>query len=96
MPEPAPASRSASTVPGRFPGGIRAQFALVTGLTGIVFALLLTSALQGLPVAEARAFDEGRLLGLLGGPLRPARVACALLALTALREGLKARVGGAR
>jgi len=47
VPEPAPASRSASTVPGRFPGGIRAQFALVTGLTGIVFALLLTSALQG-------------------------------------------------
>ena len=59
-------------------------------------ASLLTSALQGLPVAEARAFDEGRLLGLLGGPLRPARVACALLALTALREGLKARAGGAR
>ena len=59
-------------------------------------ASLLTTALQGLPVAEAAAFDQERLLALLGGPLRPARVACALLVLTALREGLRARGGGAQ
>lgn len=58
-------------------------------------ASLLTSALQGMAVAEAAAFDKERLLGLLGGPLRPARVACALLVLTALHEGLKARRGAA-
>ena len=59
-------------------------------------ASLLTTALHGMPVAQAGAFSEERLLALLGGPLRPARVACALLVLTALREGLKARAGGVR
>jgi nitrogen fixation NifU-like protein len=59
-------------------------------------ASLLTCALQGMPVTEAAAFGQERLLGLLGGPLRPARVACALLVLTALREGLKAHAAGAK
>lgn len=58
-------------------------------------ASLLTTALQGMPVAEAASFGQERLLGLLGGPLRPARVACALLILTALHQGLKGRAGGA-
>ena len=57
-------------------------------------ASLLTSAIQGMPVGEARAFSQERLLGLLGGPLRPSRVACAQLVLTALHEGLKARAAG--
>lgn len=59
-------------------------------------ASLLTTALHGMPVAEAGAFDKERLLALLGAPLRPARVACARLVLTALHEGLKARAGGVK
>lgn len=60
-------------------------------------ASLLTTALQGMPLIEAAAFSQERLLALLGGPLRPARVACAQLVLTALHEGLKARAtGGAK
>jgi nitrogen fixation NifU-like protein len=59
-------------------------------------ASLLTEALRGMPVAEAAAFSKERLLALFGGPLRPARVSCALLVLTALHEGLRARAAGAK
>jgi nitrogen fixation NifU-like protein len=59
-------------------------------------ASLLTEALRGMPVTEAAAFSTERLLALFGGPLRPARVTCALLVLTALHEGLRTRAGGAR
>ena len=51
-------------------------------------ASLLTELLIGLPVAEAAALPRERLLAAIGTPLRPARVACAMLALTALHGGL--------
>ena len=75
-----------------------ARFRADACMVATAAASLLTSALPGMPVAEAAGFTQERLLGLLGGPLRPARVACALLVLTALHQGLKDRAaaGGGR
>jgi nitrogen fixation protein NifU and related proteins len=57
-------------------------------------ASLLTSRLHGMKLDEARAFSKEDVLALLGGPLRPARVACALLVHTALSQGLAGYGGG--
>ena len=51
-------------------------------------ASLLTGLVVGLPTAEAASLPRERLLEAIGAPLRPARVACALLVLTALHGGL--------
>ena len=51
-------------------------------------ASLLTELVTGLPVSEAAALPRERLLEAIGAPLRPARVACAMLVLTALHKGL--------
>ena len=51
-------------------------------------ASLLTDLVTGLSITEAATLPRERLLEAIGGPLRPARVACALLVLTALHKGL--------
>ena len=51
-------------------------------------ASLLTELVQGMSTGEAAALPRERLLGLLGVELRPARVACALLVLSALHQAL--------
>ena len=75
---------------------VEARFRGDACMVATAAASLLTEALRGMPVAEAARFSRERLLDLLGGPLRPARVACALLILTALHEGLRARAEGGR
>ena len=53
-------------------------------------ASLLTDAVKGLPVEQAKAFSKDDLLDLLGLPLdkNPVRLRCALLSLKALKVGL--------
>ncbi|GIV90145.1 MAG: iron-sulfur cluster scaffold-like protein [Chloroflexus sp.] len=53
-------------------------------------ASLLTEAIKGKPVAEARQFSKDDLLEIIGIPLahNPTRLKCALLSLKALKAGL--------
>ncbi|WP_298816355.1 Fe-S cluster assembly sulfur transfer protein SufU [Chloroflexus sp.] len=53
-------------------------------------ASLLTEAIKGKPVAEARQFSKDDLLDIIGIPLNhnPTRLKCALLSLKALKAGL--------
>ena len=53
-------------------------------------ASLLTDAIKGMPVEEARAFSRADLLDLIGIPLEknPVRIKCALLSLKTLKAGL--------
>ncbi|MEF3275264.1 MAG: SUF system NifU family Fe-S cluster assembly protein [Chloroflexus sp.] len=53
-------------------------------------ASLLTEAIKGKSVAEARQFSKDDLLDIIGIPLRhnPTRLKCALLSLKALKAGL--------
>jgi len=53
-------------------------------------ASMLTEALEGKTVAEAKAFSKENLLDLLGIPLEhnPVRLKCALLSLKTLKAGL--------
>ncbi|MDN5272292.1 SUF system NifU family Fe-S cluster assembly protein [Chloroflexus sp. MS-CIW-1] len=53
-------------------------------------ASLLTEAIKGKPVAEAKQFSKDDLLELIGIPLahNPTRLKCALLSLKALKAGL--------
>lgn len=53
-------------------------------------ASMLLEEIVGKPVAEVAAFGRDDLLGLLGVPLSPARLKCALLSLGVLRAGLHA------
>ena len=51
-------------------------------------ASMLAELVEGRTVEEARTFDRGVLLEELGVPLSPARLKCALLALSVLRQAL--------
>ncbi len=53
-------------------------------------ASLLTEAIKGKPVAEAKQFSKDDLLEIIGIPLthNPTRLKCALLSLKALKAGL--------
>ena len=51
-------------------------------------ASMLLEEIVGKPVAEVAAFGRDDLLELLGVPLSPARLKCALLSLGVLRAGL--------
>lgn len=51
-------------------------------------ASMLLEAVVGLPVDEARAFSRDDLFELIGVPLSPARMKCALLSLGVLKAGL--------
>ena len=51
-------------------------------------ASMLLEEIVGKPVAEVAAFGRDDLLDLLGVPLSPARLKCALLSLGVLRAGL--------
>lgn len=52
-------------------------------------ASMLMEYIQGRPVEDLRRMEEGDVLQLLGMELRPARRACARVALEALREALR-------
>jgi nitrogen fixation NifU-like protein len=53
-------------------------------------ASLLTDAIKGMPVEEAKHFSRADLLDLIGIPLdkNPVRIKCALLSLKTLKAGL--------
>ena len=57
-------------------------------MVAIAAASLLTEMVRGLPVEEAKAFPQEKLIGALQTELRPSRVACALLPLQVLRGAL--------
>jgi nitrogen fixation NifU-like protein len=50
-------------------------------------ASLLTEEIEGKTLAELRHFDKAELLELLGIPLSPVRLKCALLSLKVLKAG---------
>ena len=62
----------------------------------VASASLLTERVRGLSMAEASRLSREEVLGALQTELRPARVACALLPLEALRGALARVPGGAR
>ena len=53
-------------------------------------ASLLTELIRGVPIDELSKFSDDRLIAALESDIKPARIACALLPLEALRAGLKA------
>ncbi|HEU4508906.1 MAG TPA: iron-sulfur cluster assembly scaffold protein [Pyrinomonadaceae bacterium] len=53
-------------------------------------ASLLTELIRGIPIDELSNFSNDRLITALESEIKPARIACALLPLEALRAGLKA------
>lgn len=53
-------------------------------------ASLLTELIRGVPLDELSNFSDDRLITALESDIKPARIACALLPLEALRAGLKA------
>lgn len=53
-------------------------------------ASLLTELIRGIPIDELSKFSDDRLIAALESDIKPARIACALLPLEALRAGLKA------
>ena len=52
-------------------------------------ASLLTERAKGLTLAEARALGPDDVVALLGVPVSPVRLKCAVLALDALKAGLR-------
>ena len=52
-------------------------------------ASLLTEMVTGLEIEEVAAISNERMIAALESDIQPARVQCAVLALEALREGLK-------
>lgn len=54
-------------------------------------ASLLTERARGLTLAEAQALGQEEVVALLGVPVSPVRLKCAMLALDALKAGLAAR-----
>jgi nitrogen fixation NifU-like protein len=57
----------------------------------IAAASLLTEMITGAGVSEAAALTNEHLIAALESDIQPARIQCAILALDALRSGLKAR-----
>jgi nitrogen fixation NifU-like protein len=57
-------------------------------MVAIAAASLLTVMLEGMPVREAKALEDAKLLGALETSLRPSRIGCATLALQVLRSAL--------
>jgi nitrogen fixation NifU-like protein len=53
-------------------------------------ASLLTEMIRGLRIDELSNLSDDRLIAALESDIKPARIACALLPLDALRAGLKA------
>jgi nitrogen fixation NifU-like protein len=53
-------------------------------------ASLLTEMIRGIRIDELSSFSDDRLIAALESDIKPARIACALLPLEALRAGLKA------
>jgi len=52
-------------------------------------ASLLTSRVKGKPLAEIKAIDRDQVVQMLGIPISPVRLKCALLSLAVLREGIE-------
>jgi nitrogen fixation NifU-like protein len=65
-------------------------------MVALAAASLLTDLVQGLTPAQAVALSDEELLAALQTTLRPSRIGCATLALSVLREGFAARLGGDR
>lgn len=53
-------------------------------------ASLLTELIRGIHIDDLSSFSADRLIAALESDIKPARIACALLPLEALRDGLKA------
>jgi nitrogen fixation NifU-like protein len=52
-------------------------------------ASLLTSRIKGKPLAEIKQIDRDQVVQMLGIPISPVRLKCALLSLAVLREGIE-------
>jgi nitrogen fixation protein NifU and related proteins len=52
-------------------------------------ASLLTSRVKGKPLAEIKTIDRDQVVAMLGIPISPVRLKCALLSLAVLREGIE-------
>jgi nitrogen fixation NifU-like protein len=52
-------------------------------------ASLLTSRIKGKPLAEIKTIDRDQIVQMLGIPISPVRLKCALLSLAVLREGIE-------
>lgn len=52
-------------------------------------ASLLTSRVKGKPLAEIKGIDRDQVVQMLGIPISPVRLKCALLSLAVLREGIE-------
>jgi nitrogen fixation NifU-like protein len=52
-------------------------------------ASLLTSRVKGKPLAEIKGIDRDQVVAMLGIPISPVRLKCALLSLAVLREGIE-------
>lgn len=50
-------------------------------------ASMLTDEIKGKPLEEVRTFDKQRILDLIGIPLGPTRLKCAMLSLKVLKAG---------
>jgi nitrogen fixation NifU-like protein len=57
-------------------------------MIAVAAASLLTGMLEGLPLADAAALPEEKVIAALQTPLRPSRVGCATLCLQAMRAAL--------
>jgi nitrogen fixation protein NifU and related proteins len=55
----------------------------------IAAASLLTELIVGIDIEVAEAISDGRLIAALESDIKPSRIQCALLALQALRAGLR-------
>ena len=56
----------------------------------VAAASLLTEMIRGRPLAAAESLTDEAMLAALEAEIRPGRIACALLPITALREGIRA------
>lgn len=52
-------------------------------------ASLLTTRIKGKPLAEIKTIDRDQVVQMLGIPVSPVRLKCALLSLAVLREGIE-------
>jgi len=52
-------------------------------------ASLLTSRIKGKPLSEIKTIDRDQVVQMLGIPISPVRLKCALLSLAVLREGIE-------
>jgi len=52
-------------------------------------ASLLTSRVKGKPLSEIKQIDRDAVVAMLGIPISPVRLKCALLSLAVLREGIE-------